>query len=56
VDQDGGKSIVEDACWFAGFLDAVAVVPGAFDRPWTGSTAASIASRDTVETRTLNDT
>jgi hypothetical protein len=27
VDQDGSWSIVDDAGWFAGFLDAVLVVP-----------------------------
>jgi len=40
VDQDRGWSIVDGDCAFAGILDAVLVVPGAFDRAWAGSVSA----------------
>ena len=36
VDLDGGWAVVADAGEFVGFLDAVAVVAGAFDRSGAG--------------------
>ena len=32
--------MVSGACWFVVFLDAVAVVPGAFDCAWAGPMSA----------------
>ena len=40
MDQDSGWSIVDGDGAFAGFLDAVLVVPGAFDCAWAGSVSA----------------
>ena len=40
MDHDRGRSVVADAGGFAGFLDPVVVVPGAFDRAWAGSVSA----------------
>jgi hypothetical protein len=37
VDVDGGWAGVAGAGGFVGFLDAVVVVAGAFDRSWAGS-------------------
>ena len=44
MDQDGGWSIVAGAGAFAGFLDAVAVVAGAFDFAWAGPVSAGAQS------------
>jgi hypothetical protein len=40
VDVDGGWAVVAGAGGFVGFLDAVLVVPGAFDGAGAGSFAA----------------
>jgi hypothetical protein len=40
VESDGGGSVVAGAGGFAGFLDAVAVVAGAFDGAGAGAFAA----------------
>jgi hypothetical protein len=40
VQVDGGFAVVAGAGGFAGFLDAVAVVSGAFDGPRAGAFAA----------------
>ena len=37
MESDGGWPIVAGAGWFAGFLDSITVVAGAFDRAGTGS-------------------
>ena len=36
MDVNGGRAVVADAGRLMGFLDAVAVVAGAFDRAWAG--------------------
>ena len=36
MDVNGGRAVVADAGRLMGFLDAVAVVAGAFDRVWAG--------------------
>src|SRR4051812_1039444 len=40
AEVDGRRCSVADTGRLAGLLDAVAVVPGAFDRAWTGAFAA----------------
>jgi hypothetical protein len=37
VEVDGGWARVAGARGFVGLLDAVVVVPGAFDGPWAGA-------------------
>ena len=40
MESDGGWVVVAGAGRFVGFLDAVTVVAGAFDRAWAGAFAA----------------
>jgi hypothetical protein len=40
VESDRGWLVVAGAGWFVGFLDAVGVVAGAFDRAGAGAFAA----------------
>jgi hypothetical protein len=40
MDPDRGGPVVADAAGFAGFLDAVVVVPGTFDGSGTGTLAS----------------
>ena len=36
MEPDGGRPVVAGAGWFGGFVDAIVVVAGAFDRAGAG--------------------